>query len=94
MAMYNGLWIGATALLGVAILLSGCGTRISAPSTTQAFPTSKPQVAETPEGKATEMPECTWAQLLGGRQIKPGELDGCPVLAPSASPNPLRFSWA
>jgi hypothetical protein len=71
MAMYKRFWIGAMALLGIAILLSGCGTRISAPPTTQASPTSEPQVAETPEGKVTEMPEYTWAQLLSRDAILP-----------------------
>jgi hypothetical protein len=57
--------------LGIALLLAGCGTRTTAPPTTQAFPTSEFPVAETPERKATEMPEYTWSQLLSRDAIRP-----------------------
>jgi hypothetical protein len=71
MAMHKRFWIGAMTLLGIALLLSGCGAGISTPSTTQASPASESPVADTPEQRMTEMPEYTWSQLLSRDAILP-----------------------
>jgi hypothetical protein len=71
MTMQKRVWIGTVTLLGLALLLAGCGISATGPSTSQAFPTATSQVAGTPEQEATEMPEYTWSQLLSRDAIRP-----------------------
>ncbi len=71
MTMRKRVWIGLVTLLGIALLLAGCGIGTTAPTTTPVLPTSEPKVAGTPELEATEMPEYTWSQLLSRDAILP-----------------------
>lgn len=71
MAVHKSVWMGVVTFLGIALLLAGCGTKTTAPPTTQAFPASESQVTESPERKVTDMPEYTWSQLLSRDAIQP-----------------------
>jgi hypothetical protein len=71
MRVHKRVWMGVVTFLGIALLLAGCGTKTTAPPTTQAYPTSESQVTESPERKVTDMPEYTWSQLLSRDAIQP-----------------------